>query len=209
MLLVLLLATSLYADETLDNAAVVRMVRAGLSIDVVMTKIAQSPAAFDTSVDALITLKSDGVPDPVIKAMLMKTPAAAAPAPASAPTPAPMQTTPPRAGSVCVHMQYYTLEARGWNWKQAELCANGAGIDVDEQNIPYERVTTHCFVLSALPRAEQEWWFSDGTDIHKFRARGNELQTISDFVSRTRSGIVHGSCGDRAVRKLLPAIPHE
>ena len=202
ILLVLLFATSLYADEVLDNGAVVRMVRAGLSIDVVMTKIAQSPTAFDTSVDALITLKSDGVPDPVIKAMLLK-------APAAAPVPvAEVHTIPPREGSICVNVQYYTLDAKGWDWKPAELCASGTGIDVDEQNIPYEHVTTHCFVLSALPRSEKEWWFSDGKDIHKFRARGNELQSISDFVARTRSGIPHGSCGDRAVRKLLPATEH-
>jgi len=202
ILLVLLFATSLYADEVLDNGAVVRMVRAGLSTDVVVTKIAQSPSAFDTSVDALITLKSDGVPDPVIKAMLMK-----APAPAPEPV-AEVHAVTPREGSICVQVQYYTLAAKGWDWTPALLCASGTGIDVDEQNIPYERVTTHCFVLSALPRSEKEWWFSDGQDIHKFRARGNELQTISDFVSRTRSGIPHGSCGDRVVRKLLPATAH-
>jgi len=118
ILLVLLLAVSLHADEVVDNAAVVlRMVRAGLSADVVMTKIAQSQTTFDTSVDALIALKSEGIPDPVIKAMLLKS---SAPAPIAA-------------------------------------------------------------------------------------ARGNELQSISEFLSRTHSSIAHGSCGDRAVRKLLPA----
>jgi hypothetical protein len=96
-------------------------------------------------------------------------------------------------------VQYYTLAAKGWDWMPALLCAGKSGVDIDEMNIPYDRVTTHCFVVSALPRAEQEWWLSDGTDTYKFRTRTNDLKSISDLLAR----IPHGSCSDRAVRKLL------
>jgi len=201
IVLVLLLASSLQAGEVVDNAAVVRMVRAGLSIDVVMTKIAQAQTAFDTSVDALIALKSEGVPDAVIKTMLVNAPA---PAAAATPVPPPVIVQPkPPTDALCVQVQYYTLAEKGWGWTPSLLCASATGIDVDEQNIAYEHVTTHCFVMSALPRAEQEWWFSDGMDTYKFHTRGTELQAISAFIARVRSGIQHGSCSDRAIRKLL------
>lgn len=205
LLLALLVAVSLHADEVLDNDAVVRMVRAGLSIDVINLKIAKSQTTFDTSVDALIALKSNGVPDPVIKEMLAKAPSPVAPVVPASPAVAAAPLPPPRTDSLCVHVQYYTLAARGWSWTPSLLCAGAAGIDIDEQNIPFDRVNAHCFVLSALPHSDQEWWLSDGTDVHKFRSRGNELQSISEFLTRTRGGIAHGSCGDRAVRKLLPA----
>jgi hypothetical protein len=202
IVLLLLLASSLHAAEVVDNAAVVRMVRAGLSIDVVITKIAQSQTTFDTSVDALITLKGEGVPDPVIKAMLVKAPAAE---PATPVAPAAAVQPTPQTESLCVHVQYYTLEGNGWSWKPSLLCASGTGIDIDEQSIPFSRVAAHCFVLSALPRNDHEWWLSDGTEVHKFRARDNELQSMSDFIARVRGRIPHGSCGDRSLRKLLPA----
>jgi len=205
LLLALLLAVSLHADEVLDNEAVVRLVRAGLSIDVINLKIAKSPTTFDTSVDALIALKSNGVPDSVIKEMLAKAPAPVAPVLPSAPAVAAAPLPPPRTDSLCVHVQYYTIAARGWSWTPSLLCAGPAGVDIDEQSIPFDRVNAHCFVLSALPHSDQEWWISDGTDVHKFRSRGNELQSISEFLIRTRGGIAHGSCGDRALRKLLPA----
>jgi hypothetical protein len=108
----------------------------------------------------------------------------------------------------CFTVQYYTLAARGWGWTPSLLCAGASGIDIDEMNIPYERVKTHCFVVSLLPRAEKEWWFSDGTDTYKFRSTGTELQTISDRIARSHSSIPHGSCSDRAVRNLL-APTHE
>jgi len=212
IVLLLIVASSLHAAEVVDNAAVVRMVRAGLSIDVVMTKIAQSQTTFDTSVDALITLKGEGVPDPVIKAMLVKAPAAepvTPVAPAAPATPVAAVQPKPPTESLCVHVQYYTLEGNGWSWKPSLLCASSTGIDIDEQSIPFSRVAAHCFVLSALPRNDHEWWLSDGAELHKFRARDNELQSMSDFIARVRGRIPHGSCGDRSLRKLLPAAAQE
>lgn len=205
----LLLAVSLHADELLDNAAIVRMVHAGLSADVVLTKIAQSQTAFDTSVDALIALKSEGVPDTVIHAMLITKSLVLSPSSSKAIAPTAIDAGPrTKDEGLCFGVQYYTLAARGWGWTPALLCAGASGIDIDEMNIPYERVKTHCFVASLLPRAEKEWWFSDGVDTYKFRTTGNELQTISDRIARTHSSIPHGSCSDRAVRTLL-APTHE
>ena len=56
-------------SETLDNEAIVTMVKAGLSDEIVLAKISSSPASFDTSAQALADLKKEGVSDRVIMAI--------------------------------------------------------------------------------------------------------------------------------------------
>jgi len=61
------------AQETpapLGNKDVIELVKAGLSTDIVKTKIKTSKTNFDTSVPALQELKAAGVPDDVILAMV-------------------------------------------------------------------------------------------------------------------------------------------
>lgn len=65
----LLLVASASA-ETLTNATIVTLVKAGLGDDAVIAKIKGSPSQFDLSTDQLIVLKQQGVPSPVIAAML-------------------------------------------------------------------------------------------------------------------------------------------
>ena len=84
-------------DEILDNSSVVRMVKAGLAADIILLKIEQSPTRFDVTTDALIALKSENVPDPVIKAMLLKQPAA------------PPAAVPPMTTNRCITTTFYTL----------------------------------------------------------------------------------------------------
>src|SRR5215470_12104107 len=70
------------AQETLTNQSIVEMLRAGLSERVVIAKIHASPSSFDTSTDALIALKKNGVSEKVIEAMMSPAPPAAGYAPA-------------------------------------------------------------------------------------------------------------------------------
>jgi hypothetical protein len=73
----------LVAQATLNNDSIVKMVKAQLSDDVIVTTINASPGAYDTSADGLIALKQAGVSNTVIDAMIAKSsPASAAPAPA-------------------------------------------------------------------------------------------------------------------------------
>jgi hypothetical protein len=89
-MLTLLLALRLLTAEVLDNAAIVKMVSAGLGSDVIMLKIERSDGAFDTSTDGLIALKKAHVPDAVIRAVLVKGESASPvpPVPAAIATPA-------------------------------------------------------------------------------------------------------------------------
>ena len=77
------------AQEVLTNDGVIKMVKAGLAESIIIQKIQTSQKKFDPSTDGLIKLKSAGVSDKVIEAMVGGAPApattAAAPPPPAAP----------------------------------------------------------------------------------------------------------------------------
>jgi hypothetical protein len=80
------------AQQTLNNDSVVKMVKAGLSDDVVIASINASPGQYATTPDDLIALKQAGVSDRVIGAIVAKGTVNASPA-STAPAPAPETAT--------------------------------------------------------------------------------------------------------------------
>lgn len=84
ILAIAFLAMSLVAagQQTLNNDAIVKMVKAGFSDDLIITTVNGVPGHYDTSVDGLIALKSAGVSEKVVAAIVAK-----ASAPAAAPVP--------------------------------------------------------------------------------------------------------------------------
>jgi len=93
------------APEQLTNAKVIAMVKGGLPKAAIVKSIESKPGSFDTSTDALIALKKQGVPDDVITAMVSKAPVPEAPKQAAAkpqPAPfAPFKPTPPANAKDC------------------------------------------------------------------------------------------------------------
>ena len=83
----LLLCPVLFAQEALNNASVMKLVKAGLSEDLIVTTINSSVGAYDTSANGLIALKKAGATDKVIAAVLLKASGASAGAPAASPAP--------------------------------------------------------------------------------------------------------------------------
>jgi hypothetical protein len=84
------------APAALTNRDIIRMVKAKLSDDLIVSKIKSSKTRFDTSVDGLVQLRDAGVSDRVIA--LMMNPAAEgteAPSSSSARTPMPSPTAAP------------------------------------------------------------------------------------------------------------------
>lgn len=79
--LFLVFASLLTAQQTLNNDGVIKMVKAGLSDDVVAATVTSSPGNYDTSAEALVALKSAGVADKIVAAIVTKSSA-----PAAAPT---------------------------------------------------------------------------------------------------------------------------
>src|SRR5262249_61608536 len=73
----------LTAQTPLTNDAIVKMVKAGLADDVIVSMINSQAAQFSVTPDAMIALKKDGVSDKVVAAMVTK--GAATTAPVAAP----------------------------------------------------------------------------------------------------------------------------
>jgi len=83
--LLMMAATVCAAQQTLNNAAIVKMHAAGLGDDLITQTINSNPGTYATGADDLIALKTAGISDKVIGAMVAKnTPAATAATPASA-----------------------------------------------------------------------------------------------------------------------------
>src|SRR6186997_2083544 len=72
LVVVLLIAFSVAAEEHLTNDDVIKLVGAGLTQDTIETKIFNSETAFRTDADALIDLTQRSVPDRVIRAMIAR-----------------------------------------------------------------------------------------------------------------------------------------
>jgi hypothetical protein len=78
------------AQQSINDDAIVKMTKAGLSDDVIVSTINASPGNYDTSPDALIALKSAGVTDKVIAAIVAKPSAS----PTSPQTASPAESSP-------------------------------------------------------------------------------------------------------------------
>lgn len=83
--LVLLLGSVLIAQQSLNNDSVIKLVKAGLSDDLIVTTINSSPGTYDTSANGLIALKKAGASDKVVAAIVLKAAGPTATLPASAP----------------------------------------------------------------------------------------------------------------------------
>jgi hypothetical protein len=58
--------------QTLNNDAIIKLAKAGMSEDIIISTINASSGAYDTSANGLIALKSAGVTDKVVAAILTK-----------------------------------------------------------------------------------------------------------------------------------------
>jgi len=71
-LLFLAFCPFLAAQQSLNNDAVIKLVKAGLSEDLIVSTVSASPGTYDTSADGLIALKAAGVSDKVVSAIVAK-----------------------------------------------------------------------------------------------------------------------------------------
>ena len=71
LLLLLACVTALcFGQATLTNDSIIKMVKAGLSEDIVLSSVHSQPGRYSTGADDLIALKSAGVSDKIIAAMM-------------------------------------------------------------------------------------------------------------------------------------------
>ena len=62
----------LVAQQALNNDSIMKLVKAGLSDDLIISTINASPGAYDASANGLIALKSAGTSDRVVSAVVLK-----------------------------------------------------------------------------------------------------------------------------------------
>jgi len=80
VVVLLALSSVMLAQQTLDNAAIVKMTKSGLGEDLIVSMVQNTPGHYDLTPDNLVSLKGDGVSDKVLAAMAAKNNAPAAPA---------------------------------------------------------------------------------------------------------------------------------
>lgn len=88
----LLFSVTLNAQETLTNETILKLVNAGIGEDTIVAMVNQHPGRYSLSADGLVALKTAGVSDKILAAMIVKagisnppvTPVAYAPQPQSA-----------------------------------------------------------------------------------------------------------------------------
>lgn len=76
------------AQEILTNESILKLVKAGLGPDLIVTMVESQPGAYSVGADGVLKLKTGGVPDKVIAAMVKKSTESSAPrlpAPTNAP----------------------------------------------------------------------------------------------------------------------------
>lgn len=106
VLVLLVVATAVGAQEVLTNDAVIAMKKAGLSDAVILAKIRGSQSKFDTSTQALVGLKQAGLSDSIIEAMLgASAPGGPAKAPPVAATPGGAAAAPSSARETIFHLK--------------------------------------------------------------------------------------------------------
>ena len=69
---VVFLSSAVVAQNALNNESVIKLVKAGLTDDLILSTINASPGTYDTSADGLATLKSSGVSDKVVAALVAR-----------------------------------------------------------------------------------------------------------------------------------------
>jgi len=116
---------SVLVAQDMNNATVVKMVKAKLSDDVIVTTINASAGTYDTSPNGLIALKQAGASDKVIAAIVAKTTPSAPPAAAPAAVPAPPPAAlPPGIDEIGI---YYQDSAGNWQMLPTEVVVFESG----------------------------------------------------------------------------------
>lgn len=173
-----------FSQTTMNNDAVIKMTKAGLSDDIVISTINASPGQYITSPDALIALKQSGVSDKVIAAIVNKVASAAAPAADAAPAasvqePARSETAPAQAYKPRVYLQ---ASSKGNNQNAARDQSMEMGKDF-EQVCPGVRVTIN-------QQAADYTVLLNHIEIGLF-VRDNQFQIANkdgDLISKTKEG---------------------
>ncbi len=187
------------AQQVLNNEGIVKLVKAGLSEDLVVSMVNNQPGNYSLTADDVIALKQAGVSDKIIAAMVARGPATSIPSPGASPLPAtPTMATQP----TVIEVGVYYRKADQWievlpevvNWKTGGAVKNLASLGVVKKdvngNIPGPRSHT-----SVAQPAEFAIYMPEGVSITEYqlirlRAKEDyrEFRTMTGGVFNQKSG---------------------
>jgi hypothetical protein len=127
-----------FAQDTLNNDAILKLAKAGMSESIILSMISGQPGSYSTKVDDLIALKQAGVSDKVVAAMVSKGSAAPAAAVVAA-----APAAPATAAATAYEMGVYAKKDGNWtevlpevvNWKTGGSIKNLASAGVVKKDI--------------------------------------------------------------------------
>ena len=140
LLVLTLLLGPVRGQETLTNEAIIKMVKAGLSEEIVVGMVNRQAGKYSIAVDDLIALKSAGVSEKVIAAMVAK----GSPSAASSPAPASASSSPATASTAAFpEIGVYFKKGEEWvevlpevvNWKTGGTIKNLASVGVVKKDV--------------------------------------------------------------------------
>ncbi len=206
MLAMAVVCLGLVAQDALNNDAVIKLVKAGLSDELIVNTISSKPGTYDTTTDGLIALKTAGASDKVVSAIVMKASGVSAPAPAAAAPAASGPVLPPGIDEVGV---YYKDKDGAWvalmpevvNFKTGGVLKSFATNGIVKGDINGHIPGPHAKTTITLP-VEFAVYVQEGTAITEYQLL--RLRPSSGNSREFRSvtgGIVHASGG--AARDLV------
>lgn len=204
----LLLGPMLIAQQALTNDGVLKLVKAGLSEDLVISTINASPANFDTSANGIVALKTGGATDKEISAILLKESGATA-APAANQPAAVTNGLPPGIDSIGVYYKdkngaWTPLEPEIVNFKTGGFLKSLATDGIVKGDVNGHIAGAHSKTSLTFP-VTLAVYMPDGTDIMEYQLlRMREHSDNREFRSVT-GGVFHSSGG--AKRDLVDYKP--
>lgn len=109
------------AQQAMNNDSVIKMVKAGLSDDLIVTTINSQSGTYDTSTDGIIALKSAGVGDKVVAAIVAKAADPGPRTPLVAPAPPAAAAAPARPAGIDDVGVYFLDKSGAWQTLQPEI----------------------------------------------------------------------------------------
>jgi hypothetical protein len=203
--------TALLAQGTLNNDAVIKMAKAGLGDDIIVGTIKAQPAAFSMGVDDLIALKSAGVSEKVIAAMMEKSSAGSAKpaAPAVTAAPAPAAATPPPSISGMTEVGVYFRKGDSWadlppevvNFKTGGVLKSVGTVGIVKGDVNGHVNGNHSKTQLKSP-VELLVYTPEGTAITEYQLLRLREQKDSREFRTVTGGVMHVSGG--ATRDVVP-----
>jgi hypothetical protein len=214
----LALCTLLAAQQPLNNDAIIKMAKAELSDDVIITSINANPGTYDTSTDGLIALKKARVSDKVVSAIIVKS-AGGAPgaAQASAPgAPATLAAVPPSIDSVGVYYEdpdgsWQEVPAEVVNFKTAGALKHIASVGIVKEDMNGDIAGNRSRLVLKFP-ASFILYVPEGTSPGEYQLLrlhvnpdNREFRSVTGGVVHTEGGAAQSAI-DFSSKKLAPRI---